>query len=299
MHNRTSQIIYKVALPSEMAVVCATVDIFILLSNALTILTFRKLKDLKIQHYYMIGLIGSDLTILIVNTIATVFFILGEIRMTDTTCFLLGSLFVVAAAITAMIHTCFSIDRWVSVAYPTTYRNLSSSKKFHKLTIIVITMIHIIPWPLLFLTWYTEQVNFYFEPYVPFCIRESGEKGNVGVYVGLIIKLVLPCLIEVPSNTYIIWKITMLKGANKARTLKAVRTVLVTLGVYYICWLPMCVWTMWDIVSPNKGSPGWLRFSAIQILNVNSGMSFLIYYLTLQNFRETFLAMLSKCCRKT
>ena len=50
-------------------------------------------------------------------------------------------------------------------------------------------MIHIIPWPLLFLTWYTEQVNFYFEPYVPFCIRESGEKGNVGVYLGLIIKL--------------------------------------------------------------------------------------------------------------
>ena len=67
-------------------------------------------------------------------------------------------------------------------------------------------------------------------------------------------------------------------------------TVLTTLAVYYMCWLPMGVWTMWDFVSTTHpaGSPDWLGYFAVQMMVLNSGMCFLIYYNTLTRFKMTF-----------
>ena len=42
-----------------------------------------------------------------------------------------------------------------------------------------------------------------------------------------------------------------MRSETRARTLKAVKTVLLTIGVYYLCWIPLGVWILWDLVSPD------------------------------------------------
>ena len=48
-----------------------------------------------------------------------------EIWLTETMCFLLSLLNALACGTTAMLHTCLSIDRWMAVAFPITYRNIN------------------------------------------------------------------------------------------------------------------------------------------------------------------------------
>ena len=59
---------YEVALLSYMAIVSIALNLFILLSNTIVLITFGKYKKLKVQHYYMVALVGTDLTILLQNT---------------------------------------------------------------------------------------------------------------------------------------------------------------------------------------------------------------------------------------
>ena len=53
--NNTSPTLqlYQVALPPESAVVNIFVNIFVLVSNLLAVMAFRKLEKLYIQHYFM------------------------------------------------------------------------------------------------------------------------------------------------------------------------------------------------------------------------------------------------------
>ena len=105
MNNTSSALqLYQVALPPEAAVVNNFVNIFVLVSNLLAVMTFRKLEKLHIQHYFMLGLIGSDFGALIVNLVSTVMLLTQEIWLTETMCFLL-SLFIPAYQ---------SIDGWLS-----------------------------------------------------------------------------------------------------------------------------------------------------------------------------------------
>ena len=49
---------YEVALPSYMAIVSIALNLLILLSNTIVLITFGMYKKLKVQHYYMIALVG-------------------------------------------------------------------------------------------------------------------------------------------------------------------------------------------------------------------------------------------------
>ena len=54
MNNTSSTLpLYQVALPPEAAVVNIFVNIFVLVSNLLAVMAFRKLEKLYIQHYFM------------------------------------------------------------------------------------------------------------------------------------------------------------------------------------------------------------------------------------------------------
>ena len=103
--------LYQVALPPYVAIVCVAMNIFILLSNTIVIVTFRKFKNLKVQHYYMLALVGTDLTVFIQNSALATILIKQDIRLTTPVCVILGSLAAFAANMTALVHTCLSIDR--------------------------------------------------------------------------------------------------------------------------------------------------------------------------------------------
>ena len=88
-----------------------------------------------------------------------------------------------------------------------------------------------------------------------------------------------------------------MQGTNKTRTWNAVKTVLVTLGAYYLCWLPCGVWFVWNIANPHVPISGWFCFLASQILSLNGGMGCIIYYFMLPKFKETLQLLLTQCCK--
>ena len=92
-----------------------------------------------------------------------------------------------------------------------------------------------------FLCLYFEQLTFYSDPYIAGSLNGQGEQESQGeamLALALATVIILPCLIdERPLNIFIIWRIFKLQGSSRARTWRAVKTVLMTLLANYGCWL--------------------------------------------------------------
>ena len=71
-----------------------------------------------------------------------------------------------------------------------------------------------------------------------------------------------------------------MQGANKTSTWDAVKSVLVTIGTYYLCWLPCGVWFVWNIANPFIPISGWFGLPASQSLFMNSGMGCAALFIT-------------------
>ena len=277
--------LYQIDTPKEYAMVCFSVNIFIIVSNILVILVFIKMGKLQLQHYFMLGLVCSDLAIFIQNSIIIGFLVMGEVWMNNSMCFALGSASISAASSTSLIHSAMAMDRWISITYPFKYRAFRQKPKSKRIVIAVIILIYTLPTPLLYLTWRTKQISFYFDTYVPYCIADVGDKGLWGLMLAAVLSIVIPFMVQVFTNIRILTKIAKAHGMGRKQVVKAVKTVLTTLAVYYICWLPMGVWTLWDFVSVTHPA-GWYGYFAVQMMVLNSGMCFLIYYNTLKRFRN-------------
>ena len=115
MANITTWTLYNVTFPSQLAAVNITLNTYILISNVLVIMTLKRMGKLTIQHYYILGLVGSDLIVFVINTAAAVIEIKREVRISQALCAVLGISSAAACITTALIHTAMSVDRWVSV----------------------------------------------------------------------------------------------------------------------------------------------------------------------------------------
>ena len=282
--------LYHISTSKEYSLICLSINIFIIVSNILVILVFSKMRKLQLQHYFMLGLVCSDLMIFFQNSIIIAFLVMGKVWMNDALCFTLGSASISAASATSLIHSAMAMDRWISITFPFEYGIFKQKPRSKKIVIATIISIYIVPCALMYLTWQTNQVKFYFDIYVPYCIADVGEDGAWGLIVASVLSIAIPCVVQVFTNAAIIYKIAKADVVGRKRVFRAVRTVLTTLAVYYMCWLPMGVWTMWDFVSTTHpaGSPDWLGYFAVQMMVLNSGMCFLIYYNTLTRFKMTF-----------
>lgn len=290
MANDTALQFYKSALPTYMAAVTICVSTFILVSNVCVMLTFRRMGKIALQHYYILGLVGSDLLMLVVMSSISVVSVLGEIWISPLLCDVFG-IATVGAEITALIHSAMSIDKLVSVKYPVKYRVFQANSRAQSIVLTIIVTSFIFPTVLTIFLGHFELISFYFDPHIPYCIIEESEKGLAGIMIITVGFVVIPVIIQAIINTYLLMKVSKLKGSNRDRMCKSIRTVTTTLGVYYLCWTPIGIWLTWQMISDSH-PPGYYTFFASHILIGNSGMCFPIYLITLPQFREQFLSLI-------
>ena len=147
LHNETSStwIDKPSALPSELAAVCILLNIYILLTNVFVVLTFRRMGTLNPRHIYMLGLVGSDILTLVINSIGAGIAINGELNVAQYQCDALGIASTSAVEITSTIHSVMCVDRWYSVAAPVKYRAFKTKKKSKRYVILILCLAFLLP----------------------------------------------------------------------------------------------------------------------------------------------------------
>lgn len=66
-------------LPSELAALQIAIIIFILVGNVLVIITFKRMRALKIQHYFMIALSVTDIVTGLNHCVSAAIMIAGHV----------------------------------------------------------------------------------------------------------------------------------------------------------------------------------------------------------------------------
>lgn len=291
MMNNTDLILYRTALPTHFTVVTLIITAFILLSNVFVILTLRKMGKLSLQHYYMLGLVGSDTLMLMVVVSGAIIQLRGDAWFPAWLCDMFGIASTVVCQITSLVHTAMSVDRWVSVRFPVKYRVFQANRRSHLIIISVIFGLFVFPVILSIFFTYVELLGFYWDLHLSVCLAEVGGQGIGGSMIISLFCVVVLFTIQLLANTYLLMRASKLVGANKTRMCKSIRTVITTLGVYYLCWIPTGIWPAWEMTTDSH-PPIYYTYFAAQFLITNSGMSFPIYVLTLPQFRDKFLSLI-------
>ena len=176
MANLTTWTFHKATLPSQLAVITIAINVFILTSNTLVILTLRRMGRLTIQHYYILGLVGSDLIVFIITVAIAGIELKREVWISQSLCGLFGISSAGAAIITALIHTAMSMDRWVSVQLPLKYRSFPTEARSRYITVTIIICSFVVPVVFKFILYHFEHLGVYFDPSIPFCILTPGKR---------------------------------------------------------------------------------------------------------------------------
>ena len=294
LHNETSSTTWinqPSALPAELATVCILLNVYILLTNVFVVLTFRRMGTLDPRHIYMLGLVGSDILTLVINSIGAGIAINGELNVAQYQCDALGIASTSAVEITSTIHSVMCVDRWYSVVAPVKYRAFKTKRKSKLYVILILCLAFLLPVAVNVVSLQSKIVSFYFEPYIPNCVvGPSSDHGRiVGLAVSTGLFVGIPITIQASTNGYMLYKVSRLQKINRRHIFKSVKTVLTTVLVFYVCWMPTAIWLLWIMITGHTPN-GWYTFVSIQMLVSNSGMSFPIYMCTLNKFREHFPA---------
>ena len=293
MANLTTWTFHKATLPSQLAAITIAINVFILISNTLVLLTLRRMGRLTIQHCYILGLVGSDLFVFIITVAIAGIELKREVWISQSLCGLFGISSAGAADLTALIHTAMSIDRWVAVQFPFKYRTFQSKARSRFIPVTMISFSFVFVFVYLSILYHFELLSVYFDPSIPFCIITTGKRGLFGLISCLSIFFIMPSTLQAFTNIHMLIKVTRLQGASRARTFKSIKTIIATLGVFYMCWFPIGIWLLWDILSVSHPN-GAFSYFAVRMLTSNSGMSFPIYFRTLPGFKDKFMSMIRR-----
>ena len=130
------------------------------------------------------------------------------------------------------------------------------------------------------------MMNIVCVPSIRGCMFELKLKNT---YLFTVIFGVGPVTIQIATSFCILIKVGSLRRRDRARILKATKTLAFTLGFYYLCWVPTFVETSLKTVGIFHESWYWLTFIAHNCIFLNSCFGFFIYYNTLPQFKKVFI----------
>lgn len=274
--------IYYPALPPYFAVSPIVIIVLILVNNILVLMAFKKMKYLQLQHYFMIGLATADLMTILPSIVCSAILLNRKIWLTEHLCAILGISLNIAIEMTTCVHSAMSVEKCLAISYPLRHRLLSKSKWFKYATCLVIIFCFIFPVTFNFALYLTNKVKFMFSPQIITCVTDQSENLISLLCIGVMFTFI-PMIMQLATHIFMYVKLKKQRGANRKRMGKAMKTVVMTVGIYWIFWLPVACQIAF-LVFVNWTAPTWYRFLAIQVVQANSAMSLLIYTSSLPNF---------------
>lgn len=264
-----------------MAVIPLVVILLIFINNLIVLVTFKRMKKLQIQHHFMIGLAVADLLTSIPYIISLNTLLRGHITITENQCNALAIWFSQTFQTTACIHSVMCIEKCVSVFNPLAHRSFRNNTKISRpVGVGVLISCFALPVLLNVVLLYSMVVRFEFISHAPTCIFAEDTytmavEGCCFVFI--------PMLIQLGTNIPMVIKAMQMRGTTRRRTVRAMKTVTLTVGVYYVCYIPAVVEILWVLIFHTRPA-GILEFLALQAIMLNSTMSLVIYSYSLPKF---------------
>lgn len=283
---------WNTTLPYELSAIPIAINMCILTNNILVLLTIKRMQSLQIHHRLMLGLVFAELTTVIPTAVLSGIVINGSILLTATLCDVLGLLITMTFELTVCIHCLMCVEKLLSVVKPIRHRSFTKWKKAGWLVgcMVVGCLAFTLLFNLVMLS--LGVVEFAFEPNIPQCAltNDNGApsyQSTVGIFI------LSPMLLQVVTHGIIFHKISKMQATGRKRIKKAIRTLSLTVGLYYVCWMPVLILQVWRIAFGSK-PPQIFTFAGIQILMSHSGISGIIYYISLPDFRAAFRSIVKR-----
>lgn len=273
---------YVSTVPPSAAVLPTIIIILIFFSNIIILIAFSRMKKLKYHHYYLIALAVSDLILIPILSLTSYTMISGHVLMNSYICNMKGVLISSPLTTTICIHCCMCIDKAISVLKPHVYHNFVSKPKSKQWIVTAMVCIFILPVFYIGALFHTDILHFYFESSICTCVPQW----TVRSYLAYGVASVLGLLVQVISHYLIFKKILSMPKTNGQRLMRATRTMLLTVGAYYICWLPYSILMLVQSFSSSIRAFKWAIYFLTNLLTVNSCVNVFIYCFTLPGFRE-------------
>ena len=131
--------------------------------------------------------------------------------------------------------------------------------------------------------WYSISLSVLLLPLLASCGLDSSPAG----YIALFLVFDTPKIIaQIVCYTLMINRLKNLQGADKRRVCQALKVVLMTLMLYYVCWVPFYAEFLWRVLPFSRNSPMWVPIMSLQVILLNSAMSGAIYYVSVPAFKK-------------
>ena len=289
---------YRSALPPLFLSVTVVIGLLILVGNILLLLTFKRMPKIKTMHAFMIGLAAADLLTVALYSVSMVIIGAGGIWMSDSMCRWYGVSSTTVTGMTTWVQSGLCIERSLAILRPVSHRNFSKSKYWKHIIASIVVMDLVCPFTICAMVMSSGVVQFKFFPYLPGCVFVVDRNMIASIFTAY---LVIPFTIQVVTHSLVLYRVSKLQSASRAKLLKTMKTIALTLALYYMCWVPFVIQVTWKTAGKSGYPPALVTVSA-SFLMTNSCMSFVIYYTTLPEFKKTFHSLLvevKKCAAVT
>lgn len=287
-------------------VILSLLSIFTLLGNSLVCLAVWRFRNLRsLTNYLVCSLAGADLLVPILRVIyINISVYAGQWPFGETWCHI-SSMFGVLLCGASILHLCaISIERLIAIKWPLSYDMKVTPKR------IVILLIYIWLQSLVLAIFPALGLAEHrFNPVMAECEINWLKHPTLTILL-LVFYFFLPVTImivayviifkEVRRNTRRISAIECAgnQGASNVlkREMKAVKTLAVVVGVFFIMWMPYFVTTTIRAFGGDSAIPGALQRTVITLAYGNSCCNFVIYALMNTQLRNAFYQVLRGCC---
>ena len=287
-------------------VILSLLSIFTLLGNSLVCLAVWRFRNLRnLTNYLVCSLAGADLLVPILRVIClNISVYAGEWVFGETWCHV-SSMFGVLLCGASILHLCaISIERLIAIKWPLSYHMKVTPKR------IVILLIYIWLQSLVLAIFPALGLAEHrFNPVLSECEINWLKHPTLTILL-LVFYCFLPVTImivayviifkEVRRNTRRISAIECAGNQGPSnvlkREMKAVKTLAVVVGLFFIMWMPYFVTTTIRAFGGDSVIPGALQRTAITLAYGNSCCNFVIYALMNSQLRNAFYQVLRGCC---
>lgn len=246
-------------------------------------MTLKRMRKLKFNHYYLVGLTVSDLLLVPVISVGVYIALAGGVSMTEYYCSLNGFSLAFPLSSTICIHCLMGVEKCVSVLKPLTYRRFVARADARRWVVAAIICCFMLPFVYIGTLWHSGILDFYYDHITCTCLP----KWTITSYLAFGVITVIGLTAQIMSHMLIYRKIITMSKRRRKSTIKAARTLLLTVGLYYVCWLPYSIYILFQFFVDNIIVNEWGIYFSGNILMQNSYLNIFVYIFSLPGFKES------------